>query len=168
VFATGSIAEIRQAAANRFPAATLDPQLQQLISQAATDNDVWFASIVPASRFASHLQPEMDESVGGSQTLQAVSAASGGIRFGSSVQFTVDAIARSDKDASAVADVLRFAASLLQIKGQSDPSTAQLASAVNQMVLSATGQNVHLSLAIPETTLEQLAETRPQRHRLAH
>jgi hypothetical protein len=90
------------------------------------------------------------------------------VLFGSSLQITVDAIARSDKDASALADVLRFGGSLLQMKGPSDPHSALLASALNQMVVSAAGQSVHLSLSLPETTLEQLAETRPQRRRLAH
>jgi hypothetical protein len=168
VFATGSIADLRQAVAHRLTPASLNPSLRELISQAATENDIWFVSTVPASRFASHLQPEMDQSVGGSQTLQAVTAASGGIRFGSSVQITVDAVARSDKDASALADVVRFGASLLQMKGQSDHHTTLLASALNQMLVSATGPNVHLSLSIPETTLEQLAETTPQHHRMLH
>jgi hypothetical protein len=36
------------------------------------------------------------------------------------------------------------------------------------MLVSATGPNVHLSLSIPETTLEQLAETTPQHHRMLH
>jgi hypothetical protein len=169
VFATGSIAELRQAVANRFTAATLNPQLQQLISQVAGENDIWFASTVPASRFASHFHPEMDQSAGGSEALQAVSAASGGVQFGSSVQITLDAVARSDKDATALADVLRFGASLIQMKGQSDRNNAaQVAAALNQMLVSTNGQTVHLSLSIPETTLEQLAEIRPQRHRMAH
>jgi hypothetical protein len=55
------------------------------------------------------------------------------------------------------------------MKRQSDPNNAaQVAAALNQMLVSTNGQTVHLSLSIPETTLEQLAETRPQRHRMAH
>ncbi|MFL6448582.1 MAG: hypothetical protein ACJ746_12950 [Bryobacteraceae bacterium] len=168
VFATGSLSELRHAVANRLTPATLDPQLNQLISRVASDNDVWFASTLPLSRFTSHLHPDLDQSVGDSQTLQAVSAASGGLRFGSSVQLTLDAVARSDKDASALADVLRFVATLLEANGQSDNNDALLASALNQMLVSASGPNVHLSLSIPEATLEQLAEIRPQRHGTAH
>ena len=135
VFATGSMNELQQAVATRSTPVNLNPQLQQLISQAGTDNDIWFASTVPASRFATHLEPEMDQSLGGSQTLQAISAASGGVKFGSSLEITLDAMARSDKDASALADVFRFGASLLQMKGQSDPHSALLASALNQMLV---------------------------------
>jgi hypothetical protein len=165
VFATGSLTELQQAVANRSTPTRLDPQLQQLITKAGTDNDIWFASTAPASRFAMQFQPEVDQSAAdGSQTLQSISAASGGVRFGSTVEITIDAIARSEKDASALADILRFGSSLLQAKGQSDPHTALLASALNQMLVSTAGQNVHLSLAMPEGTLEQLAETQPRTH----
>jgi hypothetical protein len=168
VFATGSMTQLRQAVANRSKPVSLNAHLQELIFQAGTANDIWFASIVPASRFASHLEPEMDQSVGGSQTLQAITAASGGVVFGSSLQITLDAVARSDKDASALADVVHFGASLLQMKSPSDPHTSLLASALNQMLVSAIGENVHLSLSIPETTLEQLAQTRPQHRHPVH
>lgn len=168
VFATGSAAQLQQAIANRSVPATLNGQLRKLISQAGTNNDVWFATIAPASRFPMHFGPDTDQALGGSQTLQAISAASGGIRFGSSVEITMDAIARSDKDASALADVLRFGASLLRASGQSDGHSTALASALEQMLVTASGQNVHLTLSMPEATIEQLAETRPQRRRIAH
>jgi hypothetical protein len=163
VFATGSLTELQQAVANR--PARLDAKLQQLITQAGADNDMWFASTVPGSQFATHLQSELGQSVpAGSQMFQAVSSASGGVKFGSNVQLTLDAVAQSEKDASAITDVLRFGASMLQMKSQSDPHAALLSSALNQMLLSAKGQNVHLSLSIPEATVEQLADARPQRH----
>ncbi len=161
VFATGSIAELQKVVANRSTPAPISPQLQQLISQAGTGNDVWFASAVPASRIPMPLHPGADDSVRESRMLQTISAASGGVRFGSSVEITVDAVAQSEKDASSLADVIRFGASLLQSKGQSDPNSALLASALNQMLVTASGQNVHFSLSMPESALEQL----PRLHR---
>lgn len=168
VLATGSIAQLKQAITNRSGRATLNGQLQKLITQAGTDNDVWFATIAPVSRFPMHFGPDPDQPADASQTLQAVSAASGGIRFGSSVEITLDAVARSEKDASALADVLRFGASLLQMKGESDPNVVALASALRQMIVTASGQNVHLALSVPEATIEQLADARPRHQRLAH
>jgi len=165
VFATGSLTELQQAVAKRSNPAPLDPKLQELITRAGADNDIWFASTVPASRFATHLQSELGQSAGsGSQMIQAISSASGGVKFGSDVQLTVEAVAQSEKDASALADVLRFGASMLQMNSQSDPHAAVLASALNRMLVSATGQTVHLSLFIPEATVEQLADARSQHH----
>lgn len=168
VLATGSIPQLKDAITNRSARSTLNAQLQKLITQAGTYNDVWFATIAPLSRFPMHFAPGQDGRADASQTLQAVSAASGGIRFGSSLEITLDGIARSEKDASALADVLRFGASLLQMRGESDPNSAALASALRQMIVTASGQNVHLALSVPEATIEQLAESRPQRRRLAH
>jgi hypothetical protein len=53
------------------------------------------------------------------------------------------------------------------MKGQSDPHVALLASALNQVTVSANGQNLHVMLALPEGTLEQLADMRPAQHRMA-
>lgn len=167
VFAAGSLSGLRQAIASRSAPVPLPGQLARLITQAGTDNDIWFASSVPASRLPMHFQSDLDQSLNGSQALQSISAASGGIRFGSLVQVTLDAIARSDKDASSLVDVIRFGASLVQLKGQSDPRSVLLASALNQMMVSATGQNLHVALALPETTLEQFAEVRPRRRHMA-
>ena len=64
VFATGSLTELQQAVANRSNPAPLDPKLQELITQAGADNDIWFASTVPVSRFAAHLQTELGQSCG--------------------------------------------------------------------------------------------------------
>src|SRR4051812_24228839 len=91
VFATGSLTDLREAVANRLTPAPLEPQLQQMITKAGTDNDIWFASTAPASRFPMHFDPDLDQSANGSQTLQSISAASGGVRFGSTVQITLDA-----------------------------------------------------------------------------
>jgi hypothetical protein len=168
VFATGPAEQLQQAVANRVAPAKLNAQLQKLISQAGANNDIWFATIAPASRLPMHFGPETDQSVADSQTLQAISSASGGVRLGSSVEITLDAVARSDKDASALADVLRFGASLLRANGASDAHSAALASILNQMLVTATGPNVHLTVSMPEATLEQLAEVRPQHHRRAH
>ncbi len=168
VFATGPTEQLRQAVANRSVPAKLNAQLQKLISQAGMNNDVWFATIAPVSQFPMQFGPETNQSVTDSQTLQAISAASGGVRLGSTVEITLDAIARSDKDASALADVLRFGASLLRANGDSDAHTTALASVLNQMLVTASGPNVHLILSMPEATLEQLAAIRPPRRRLAH
>jgi hypothetical protein len=168
VFATGSLAALQQTIANRLTPSPLDPKLQALIAQASADNDFWFASVVPASQFAGHLQPEAGQPAGDfTQVLQAITSTSGGIRFGRDIQITVDAIARSDKDASALVDVCKFGASMLQMKAPADPKVALLTSALNRMLVSASGQNVHLLLSLPETTLEQLADARSHRH-LAH
>jgi hypothetical protein len=71
---------------------------------------------------------------------------------------TFDAVTRSAQDANALADVVRFMASMLQTRAQNDARAAVLASAVQQMQLQSTGPNVHLALSVPEKALEGLAQ----------
>jgi len=47
VLATGSTAQLKEAITNRSARVTLNGQLQKLITQAGTENDVWFATIAP-------------------------------------------------------------------------------------------------------------------------
>jgi hypothetical protein len=164
VFVTGSLADLQQVVARRSTVRALDPQLRQLIATAGSENDIWFASTAPVSRLASRLQPELSGPMAGSQSLEAVTSASGGLKFGSSVEVMLDAVARSEKDASALADVVRFGASMLQMRGQSDSKSIQLVTALTQMLVSVNGRNLHVSLSLPETMLEQFAAIRERRH----
>ena len=169
VFAAGPVSMLQGAIANRNTTSALSSQMQQLVSQASGENDVWFASSLSPSLFTHGLNPDIDRSMsGGGQAIQSIVASSGGIRFGSAVQLTVDAIARSDKDATALADVVRFAASMAQMNNPSDPRTNLFVSSLSQLSVSAAGQSVHLTLAVPETNLEQMAEAHHTRRRMAH
>lgn len=168
VFATGSVTELQKVVANRSTRTPIGPELNQLISNVGTGNDIWFASTIPASRLPMPLHPDTDGPVDESRMLQTISAASGGVQLGSLVKITIDAVAQSEKDASSLVDVVRFGASLLRSRGQSDSNSALLSSALSQMLVSSNGQNVHLSLSMPESALEQLAESAPQRRHFAH
>jgi hypothetical protein len=168
VFIAGAPATLQGVITNRAATSTLNPQLQQLISQASGENDIWFASSTSPSFFGNHFSPDMEKSMGGAQAVQSIVASSGGVRFGSAVQVTIDAIARSDKDATALADVVRFAASMVQMKAQSDSKANILSASLSQLSVSTSGPSVHLVVAVPETSLEQSAETPHHRRRIAH
>src|SRR3954454_16208776 len=112
--ALGDQASVQQVISNRTQASRIDTQLQQLITAASADNDIWFASRVPLSTFAQRLQEGTQSSFRGSQVLQAVQTATGSVRFGDPIRITLNACSQSEKDASALADVIRFGADLLQ------------------------------------------------------
>ena len=93
-----------------------------------------------------------------SQVLQSVRESSGGVQLGSSVQLTFDAIARSAKDATSLTDVVRFGISALQMQRNSNSQAGILASALDKMELTTSGDAVHMSVQLPESSLEQLAQ----------
>ena len=95
------------------------------------------------------------------QALQSILESSGGIKFGATVDLTFDALTRSPQDATSLADVVRFLASMMQMQRQKDPRAAILANAFDNMNLTATADRLHLSMSIPEQSIEQLAELGP-------
>ncbi|HMJ62783.1 MAG TPA: hypothetical protein VK493_13515, partial [Bryobacteraceae bacterium] len=85
--------------------------------------------------------------------------------FGQVIEASFQATTRSAQDANALADVVRFLASMVQMQSQEDARAAILAPALNSMALSTAGNTVHFSVSIPEKSLEQLAELRPRHAR---
>jgi hypothetical protein len=155
----GDLASVQQVIANRTNPSTLDPALQNLIDK--TDgNDAWFASILPGSYLNRHLNGAMNhETKPQAQALESVRQAAGGVQFGDPIQFTFDAVTRSPQDAVSLSDFVRFMASFVQLQRQNDPHAEVLATALDNMTLNASGNTFHASLAIPEKSLEQLAES---------
>jgi len=154
---------VQQVISNRTQASRIDTQLQQLITAASADNDIWFASRVPLSTFAQRLQEGTQSSFRGSQVLQAVQTATGSVRFGDPIRITLNAVSQSEKDASALADVIRFGADLLQMQSEPDQRSQLISSALKSMELSNQGTSVHLELLLPEASVEQLAQISPNR-----
>jgi hypothetical protein len=149
---------LQQIIGNRANPTVLEPELQQLISKAGTENDAWFVSLMPGSYLARHANQNKNPRAQQVQALQAVTESSGGLRFGSLIQLSFDAITRSEKDASALADVVRFLASFVQMQRQKDPHAELVASALDTMNLKTDGAAMHLGLSLPEKNLEQFAD----------
>ena len=148
--------------ANRASPAPLNSDLQSRIEAIGPENDAWFVALYHGGALAQHI---LEEAGPQAQALQAVTQSSGGIRFGDTVQASFQATTRSPQDANALADVIRFLASMVRMR-QDDPRAAILAPALDSMALATAGNTVHFSLSIPEKSLEQLAELRPNRARM--
>lgn len=158
----GDLATLQQIIANRGVPSALDPQLQQQISSVGTANDAWFVSEMSGSFLADKLSQQTKQPMQRAQALQSVLGASGGILFGDPVQLSFDATTRSPKDATSLADVVRFGASMVQMQRQNDPRADVLASALDNMALTTDGNSLHLAFSVSEKNLEQLAEAAPK------
>jgi hypothetical protein len=124
---------------------------------ASSGKDFWFVTLVPLSNFSSSI-PVFGGSNGAAagNLFAAINQASGGIRFGDTITITAEAVTRSDKDAQALVDVLKFLAGLVQLNRQSNPTAGQVATLLDTMQATASGNVTNVSLAILEGQLEQL------------
>ncbi len=135
----------------------LDAATQNKVRDLASVNDAWFVSTVPPSDFfAGKLGDSgVNQAMGGANLFQAVRAASGGVKFtAAGIQLSGEALTRSDQDATALADVIRFIAGLLQ--QAKDPKAQEAATLLQSLQLSTQASTLKLSLSLPEELVEQL------------
>ena len=128
----------------------------------SSQNSFWFVTQVPLSQFSSVIPNP--SGTANNNVLAGISQASGGINFGDTVTISTQAVARSDKDAQALVDVVRFFTSLVQMNKQQNPEAGQVVGLLNNLQTSTSGNVATISLAIPEQQLEQLLQMTQQSH----
>jgi len=122
----------------------------------SSGKDFWFVTLVPLSNFSSSIpDPNLSGAMQGN-LLAGINQMSGGIRFGDTVTISAEAVTRSEKDAQALVDVVKFFAGLVQLNRQKDPAAGQVATLLDTLQTSTAGNITTISLAIPEQQLEQL------------
>ena len=152
----GSATAVKAAVDRRGSGAKLDPTTQSRVRDLAAMHDAWFVSMVPVSDFfaGKMTDPNMNQAMGGN-LFQAVRSASGGVKFTTTgVTIAGEAAMRSDQDATALADVIRFIAGLVQ--NSQDPQAKQAATLLQGLQLTAQASTLKLSLTIPEELVEKL------------
>ncbi len=158
---------VKSVIANRNAPTTLDPQLTEKANNVSQDNQAWFASLGPGTALPHRQRPGQNEKIN-TAAIQSILQSSGGIRLGgNSVDVAFDAVTRSEKDAQALCDVVRFFASMLQMQRTNEGPVALLAPSLDQMQLTSTGDRMHLSLSVPEKVVEQILNQAPPHKRTA-
>jgi hypothetical protein len=100
--------------------------------------------------------PNMNQAMGGN-LLQSVKSASGGVKFlPTGILISGEANTRSDKDATALADVIRFIAGLVAQNKDTNPQAQKAATLLDSLQLSTDASTLKLTLTIPEALAEQL------------
>jgi len=150
---------LQQIIANRMAPVALNSDLASRIEAVGSNNDAWFVALGQGGALAQHM---LNEAGPQAQAFRSVTQSSGGIRFGQVIEASFQATTRSAQDANALADVVRFLASMVQMQSQEDPRAAILAPALNSMSLATAGNTVRFSVSIPEKSLEELADLHPR------
>jgi hypothetical protein len=161
----GDVPSVETAIQQRKTNAPPSSSLLDKVAQVSINNDFWFVTLAPISQFAGALpNPNLSSALNGN-VLAAINQLSGAVHFGDTVTISVEAVARTDKDAQALADVLNFAASLAQLNSQNNPASAQIAALLNTLDSRTAGNITTISLAVPEQQLEQLLASARQKGR---
>jgi hypothetical protein len=164
----GDLASVQAAIERRKSGAPPNTQLLGKVRDVSAVNDFWFVTLVPVSEFAGAMPDQNLSGAMKGNLLAAINEASGGIRFGSTVTISAEAVTRSDKDAQALVDVVKFVAGMIQLNRQNNPAAGQVATLLDTLDCKTAGNITTLSLAIPEQQLEQMIEMMHHQDRPAH
>ena len=169
---TGDIGLVETAIQQRKSNIQPSSSLLDKIAHVSGNNDFWFVSLVPISQFSAALpDPNLRSALGGN-VLASINQLSGGVSLANSVAVSIDAVANNSQNAQSLADVLKFAASLVQLNSQNNPQSAQIAALLSTLNTTVAGNVTSISFSIPEQQLEQLLATlrppqgRPMRRRV--
>jgi hypothetical protein len=152
----GDITSVQAAIDRKQSNAPTDSAVFSKAQQVSANNDFWFVTLVPLSNFSGAIPDANLSGAMQGNLFAAINQASGGIRFGDTVTLSAEAVTRSEKDAQALVDVVKFFAGLVQLNKQNNAAAGQVATLLDTLQTSATGNTTTISLAIPEQQLEQL------------
>lgn len=139
---------VRAAIDRRSSGAILDPALAVKVNHLSTSQDAWVVA-EDVSQLAGAVKTDGPVSV---EAIRKVNQASAGVKFGTTVQVTAEAVAETTQDASALADVVRLLAQIALMRNN-DPEAAAILQTLN---VTAKERTVNLSVSIPEAQMERI------------
>lgn len=158
----GDMESVKAAIDRRARPTRLDAAVTHKIDELSASQHIWGITTAPLANFS--LQAP-DPKVGGileGDLFKTIDRASAGLRFGETVQLNAEAAARTEKDAAALADALKFLANLAGMQSQKNRSM-NLSGLLASMKLTSESNLVKLALEMPETDFENLIMPPPPR-----
>ena len=109
--------------------------------------------MIPVANLTGKLPDERMNGAIRGDMIQGIEQASGGIVFGSTVQIAGEAVTRTEKDATALVDAVRFLTGMIQMN-RDKPEMAKFAALLDKMSLKSISNTLSFSLSVPESDLE--------------
>ena len=156
----GDLTSVQAAISRSQSNAAINSAVLAKAQTASAGKDFWFVTLVPLSNFSSSVPVLNNSGAASGNVFAAINQASGGIHFGDTVTISAEAVTRSEKDAQALVDVVKFFASLVQLNRQNNPAAGQVATLLDTLQTTVSGNITTLSLAIPEQQIEQLLNSK--------
>jgi hypothetical protein len=151
--ALGPVEQVKAAIDRLSAPSILDIKLLTQVQNLSAAQDAWVVSLAPLAGLtlpAGTLQISGLPQVAMPQNIQQFS---GGVKLGASVTLTAAAVFDTAQNAAGMAGVLQFVANLAQTQSAQNPQAAAL---LKSVAISAQGNTVKLSMALPMEQIQQL------------
>lgn len=134
--------------------AELPAALANKLQQWSASNDAWFVSTA-SFRELGVGKTGQNAILPGGLTVDSIKEAAAGVRFSQSVDISGDILTRSAQDATALADVMRFLASMIRLNA-SKPGGEIATAVADSLQVDVNGSSTRFSLLVPEGALDQM------------
>ena len=139
--------------------AGLDSKLVARVQEMSRQYDFWMVGKVPEGALPAASAP--GQQFGGlmqGDIVKSVVEFGGGVKLGPELTIAGEAVTKTEKDATALADVLRLFIGMAQMSAQKDPKAANSMAFLQKLNLRAEGNVAKMSLTIPAAALEKAVQ----------
>jgi hypothetical protein len=170
----GDLASVKAAIDRSTGANSIDPALVVTINQLSASEDEWLVSSVSVGSLFTAFTTRSNPANGPANTannpvatvlpvLKSVQSFNGGVKFGSDVVVTGQAVSNSPQNAAALNAVIKLGIALGASLTPKDPQLTQAIQLLQAAQVTTNGSEVDLSLSIPEAQVEALLNSLPAR-----
>lgn len=162
IVVAGDTASVKAAIDRSTGVNSIDPALATQVQALSTSEDAWAvtnksaAALIPGLTTAPAAGATPSPASGIAQMLSGILGSSGGVKFGTTVVFTGQAVAKDAATATSLANVLQALASFVSMAGGQDPQVTAMAQVLQGLKVTTDGTAINVALSIPETQLEAL------------
>lgn len=121
-------------------------------------NDIWAVTSIPVAELSGALPGGNAGPAGmmGGDAFKGIEHAAMGIRFGTEfMELTAETVSRTDKDATSIADVVRFLSTMVQMNREK-PEVKPFATALDAMKLTTDARTTTLTISLPMAEMEKM------------
>jgi hypothetical protein len=122
------------------------------------NNDIWMVTSIPVSELSNAIPgggPGPSGMMNG-DAFKGIEQAAMGLRFGGeTMDLTAETVSKTDKDATSIADVVRFLSTMVQMNREK-PEVKALATALDAMQLTTDARTTRLMISLPVADLEKM------------
>ena len=151
----GNLSLVKAAIDRRKSPTTISAELAAKVAMYGAA-DAWTVSLVPLSSLGGAKTAGPFDGVLQGDLLKKVNESSGSVTFDSPVHVNGELLTDTPQDATALGDVVKFLASMVQTSGGTGSPVATL---VQSLTVSTVGNVLKLALSIPEDQLEALIQS---------
>lgn len=155
--AAGDAASVKAAIDRQRTPQAIPSDLAVKVNQWSATQDAWVICSVPPSTLQPPATAPHVPGITGQGAFQSIQQASIGVKLGTLIVLTAEAQADTPQNASAMGDVLKLLANIMQMQAAQNPEAAAL---LKSLVVSTQGNTLKVSVSLPQDQLQQLVKPR--------